>query len=467
MKFFKLLIGASLIVFLTTGCNITSESPEELIKDKPIYNRNEADLYKGIKKLLTKQTSLLQPNNSKEAAKINEVDLDNDGEKELVVFQKKESQDDKKDEVGFIVLTKNPDGTYTNKEKAYSLQEGEEIQYANFYDLNNDGNKEIVLLIKSEGKTNMYIYNFIDDEVKKVYTLNPTWLEDNKNLLDMKVKIGYIDGDDKLDILMLHFNSKTNKAYASLANFDKGLKLSNYVEFDNIKSLNNSYITLGTISTENKKGKTIEHKGIVLDMPIIKNDNYITQILYLKEGKLKKAFKDDDKSIMKPYYIPVEDINNDKVLDIPIVNGSGNIYTSKTSATISWYRWNGKDNLEDSSLLFTIQIYYNYQYKFRLLIPNELVNKLDIEQDYQEQSSDVLFKFYYYDILETEPKELFTIAVVNKNLIDENKKNVNQSAIILGENNDYTFTLYINNLEQLKKLKINEGSLKEYFSLIY
>lgn len=110
---------------------------------------------------------MLQPNNSKEAAKINEVDLDNDGEKELVVFQKKESQDDKKDEVGFIVLTKNPDGTYTNKEKAYSLQEGEEIQYANFYDLNNDGIKEIVLLIKSEGKTNMYIYNFIDDEVKK------------------------------------------------------------------------------------------------------------------------------------------------------------------------------------------------------------------------------------------------------------------------------------------------------------
>lgn len=283
----------------------------------------------------------------------------------------------------------------------------------------------------------------------------------------MKVKIGYIDGDDKLDILMLHFNPKTNKAYASLANFDKGLKLVNYVEFDNIKSLNNSYITLGTISTENKKGKTIEHKGIVLDIPILKNDNYITQILYLKDGKLKKAFKDDDKSIMKPYYIPVEDINNDKVIDIPIVNGSGNIYTSKTSATISWYRWNGKENLEDSSLLFISQIYYNYQYKFRLFIPNELVNKFYIEQDYQEQSSDVLFKFYYYDILETKPKELFTIAVVNKNIIDENKKNINQSSITLGENNDYTFTLYINNLEQLKNLKINEEALKEYFSLIY
>lgn len=463
MKLFKLLTCASLLVFLTTGCSIDSKSPEELIKYKPVYNENKEILYKGINQLLPLNSSLILPSNSSEVGKINNVDLNGDGVEELVAFEKKENLNDNQNKVGFIVLSKNEDETYTNKGNL--LQVGDYIEYANFYDLNNDGYKEIILLIKNRNKTNMHIYNFKEDEIKSIYTLNPTWIKNKQNLLDVKIKVGYIDDNDKLDILIMHYDPKNSKAYASLANFNKSLELIDFTEFSNVKNLSDLYITIGTIATEKVGNTKIEKKGVILDIPIIQDNNYITQILYIKDQKIKKAFSDDDKSTMKPYYIPIEDINKDKVIEIPIVNGSGNIYTQKNSANISWYKWNGKEDDEKSSLVFIIQIYYNYQYNYKMLIPNKLVNKVDIVQEYK--GNDVLFKFYYYDTVDVKLKNLFTISLVNKNLIDDKKNASSSNGIILNETNEYSFILYQNDLEELKKLNINIEALREYFSLIY
>ncbi len=464
MKLFKLITCASLLVLLTTGCSINSESPEELIKDKPICDENNEILYKGIKQLLPQNSSLMLPSNSSEVGKINEVDLDGDGVNELVAFEKKENLSENKNEVGFVVLSKNKNGAYTDKGNI--LQSGDSIEYADFYDLNNDGYKEIILLIKDVNKTNMHIYSFKNDELKKIYTLDPTWIKERENLLDLKIKIGYIDDDDKLDILLLHYDSKSSKVYTSLANFTKELQLIDSTEFDNVKGLNNLYITIGTIAKENLGDVIKEKKGVILDIPMIQENNYMTQIIYVKDKKINKAFNYNDKNLMKPYYIPTEDIDDDNVVDIPIVKGSGNIYTQKTSAQISWYKWNGKEK-EKSGLVFVSQIYYNYQYNYKVFIPNNLANKIDVQQAPQNKGNEVLFKFYYYDVVNVERKNLFTISVINNNLIEDKKDSSNANGMILKETDEYNFVLYQDDLEELKKLKINTEALRENFSLIY
>ncbi|MDK2586674.1 hypothetical protein QOZ83_12480 [Romboutsia sedimentorum] len=464
MKLFKLITCASLLVLLTTGCSINSESPEDLIKDKPICDENNEILYKGIKQLLPQNSSLMLPSNSSEVGKINEIDLDGDGVKELVAFEKKENLSENKNEVGFVVLSKNKYGAYTDKGNI--LQSGDSIEYANFYDLNNDGYKEIILLIKDVNKTNMHIYSFKNDELKKIYTLDPTWIKEREDLLDLKIKIGYIDDDDKLDILLLHYDSKSSKVYTSLANFTKELQLIDFTEFDNVKGLNNLYITIGTIAKEKLGYVTKEKKGVILDIPIIQNNNYMTQIIYIKDKKINKAFNYSDKSLMKPYYIPPEDIDDDNVMDIPIVNGSGNVYTPKTSAQISWYKWNGKEK-EKSGLVFISQIYYNYQYNYKVYIPNNLANKIYVQQAPQNKGNEVPFKFYYYDVVSVESKNLFTISVINKNLIEDKKNSSTANGIVLKETDEYNFVLYQDDLEELKKLKINTEALRENFSLIY
>ncbi|MFR8620077.1 MAG: hypothetical protein ACLVEC_04705, partial [Romboutsia timonensis] len=415
MKLFKLTALSALLMITLSGCSLNSESPEQLIKEKPVYSEASLKLYKQIEKILPSlNSSLLLPRNSSEVAKINEVDLNKDGEKELVVFEKKEDVNENKTEVGFMVLKKDKNGEY--QEEGNVLEGGETIEYANFYDLDKDNHLEIILLIKKQDKTNMYIYKFEDNELSKVDTLNPYWIKDKDNITDMKIKIEYIDNDDILDILVLNYNPKTNKVYSSLLNFDGKIKLLDYIEHENVKNLNNLYITYGQVDT-NKN-------GIVLDIPNLKDNNYRTQILYTKDKKLEKVFKDDDKNLMKPYYIAVEDINKDKVLEIPIVAGSSSIYTLQSSSTVSWYRWNGKYN-EDARLVFNSRIYYNYKYNFKLDIPNNLVNKIYSEQEYQGENT--LFKFYYHDSVENEPKNIFTIIVSPKPVADEGKNITNKS----------------------------------------
>ena len=454
MKLFKL---TTLIVSLVllSGCSLNSESPEQLIKEKPVMNEESLNLYEQIEKLLpAPNSSLLLPKNTSEVAKINKVDLDKDGEKEIVVFEKKENANENKTEVGFMVLKKNENGKY--QEQGNILESGDSIEYANFYDLDNDNNLEIILLVKKQDKTNMYIYKLKDNKLEKLDTLNPYWINNSDSLTDLKVKVDYIDNDDILDILVLNYNPKVNKVYASLLNFNDKIMLLDFIEFENIKNLNNLYITYGKIDT-NKK-------GIVLDIPNLKENNYSTQILYVENKKLKKIFKDNDKNLMKPYYIPVEDINHDKILEIPIVTGSSSIYTLQYSSNISWYRWNGKYN-EDAKLVFDRKIYYNYKYNFKLYLPNELVNKIYCEQDYQGENA--LFKFYYHDLVENEPKNIFTIVVYPKTIAEEAKNISNNTPIVLGENYDNTFVLQKNDVAMLENLNITTEALMDYFSLIY
>ena len=43
MKYFKLVGLIGLLTLFTTGCSINSESPEQLIKDKPVYNEDKKE----------------------------------------------------------------------------------------------------------------------------------------------------------------------------------------------------------------------------------------------------------------------------------------------------------------------------------------------------------------------------------------------------------------------------------------
>ena len=103
MRLFKFIALLYLSTITLSGCSLNSESPEQLIKEKPVYSEASLNLYKDIEKFLpTLNSSLLLPGNLSEVAKINEVDLDKDGKKELVCFEKKEDIFDMLEKFGLI-----------------------------------------------------------------------------------------------------------------------------------------------------------------------------------------------------------------------------------------------------------------------------------------------------------------------------------------------------------------------------
>ncbi len=443
MRLLKLTLLMGL-VFFTTGCNIESRSPEQLLKEKPIYSKEKESLYKGINQVILNATLEL-PKNSKDVGQINEEYLDIDGTKEVIAFSKKENQNKGTSEVGFTILSKNNNETYDAKGSQYI--HGDSIEYAKFCDLNNDDHKEIIFLSKLGYTYDLNIYSYKDNKISKLYSLDSA-IEN----LDVKISVSDIDDDKKEDILLITFDSATKKANISVLDFDKKLNLKGNVEIDDVKNINDLYITIGNVAPKKK--------GIVLDIPTIYNE-YKTQIVLFDNGELKKAL--NDFYTTKSYYIPSQDFNNDKVIEIPIGYITGNNYNKNEASNVSWYRWNGKFD-DDSEIVFVSEIYYNYKYNFKFLLPNNIAKKLDVTQDIENK--DTLFKFSYYDELKN-LKDLFSISVISKKSIDESKVMTTSNGIILNESLDNTFVLYINDIQEMEKLKITEESLKEYFSLIY
>lgn len=443
MRLLKLTLLMGL-VFFTTGCNIESRSPEQLLKEKPIYSKEKESLYKGINQVILNATLEL-PKNSKDVGQINEEYLDIDGTKEVIAFSKKENQNKGTSEVGFTILSKNNNETYDAKGSQYI--HGDSIEYAKFCDLNNDDHKEIIFLSKLGYTYDLNIYSYKDNKISKLYSLDSA-IEN----LDVKISVSDIDDDKKEDILLITFDSATKKANISVLDFDKKLNLKGSVEIDDVKNINDLYITIGNVAPKKK--------GIVLDIPTIYNE-YKTQIVLFDNGELKKAL--NDFYTTKSYYIPSQDFNNDKVIEIPIGYITGNNYNKNEASNVSWYRWNGKFD-DDSEIVFVSEIYYNYKYNFKFLLPNNIAKKLDVTQDIENK--DTLFKFSYYDELKN-LKDLFSISVISKKSIDESKVMTTSNGIILNESLDNTFVLYINDIQEMENLKITEESLKEYFSLIY
>src|SRR5699024_2619329 len=73
------------------------------------------------------------------------------------------------------------------------IEAGNSIEYANFYDLNSDGIKEIILLVKNIKETNLFVYELKDNELEKIYTLKSEWIPGKENIKDIKVFIDFIN----------------------------------------------------------------------------------------------------------------------------------------------------------------------------------------------------------------------------------------------------------------------------------
>lgn len=456
MKLLRVIILVLFVGYLSVGCAST-KSPEQLI-ERPVYDEEKQSIYYNVKRVLDKSAVIALPKNSSEVSSMNNIDLDNDGVDELIVFEKVEDVNSNKSKVGFIVLNEGNGKIYSVK--AEYMVEGNSIEYANFYDLDNDGNKEIILATKTDSKTILEVLRFEENKIIKKHQYNPTWIQNKDTYTEMKVEIGDLDNDDIKDIVIVSYNPDTHKMAVSLTYFNKYIRLVDFKMFTDVRNMENVYVEIHKVNTDKK--------GIVVDTRSFKEkDSYVTQILYLEDKILKKAFSDTNDKLKKPYYIPVEDINYDGIVEIPIVNNSAKGYRTKNSANISWYNWNGESD-EFMNLIFVSQIYYNYKNNFKLFIPNILANKISVEEDYKDNK--VSFEFYYYNSLkpQSELEKLFTINKVTKNKIDEGKgSNSKSGGFILSESDSETFMLLINNPQILKELNINKELIKECFLPVY
>ena len=201
MRLLKLVGVLSLVVILSTGCyknDNSEENPINLFDELPIYNQDKKYISDKVKRLAG-SANLILPYNSIDVGKINEVDLNNDGKKEIVFFEKRE---DIKNEVGFTVL-ESKDGE--SNDTMY-IENGDKIKYANFYDLDNDGKKEIILIIEEKNSTTLTICRYENGEIKELISKNNYDYFDRYKYSKAGVFVNDIDNDNNLELIVYNYS---------------------------------------------------------------------------------------------------------------------------------------------------------------------------------------------------------------------------------------------------------------------
>ena len=474
-KLIKLMLLAVVLLLTTTGCSTSTKSPEKLLT-KPNYDEEKALLNSGISKVLYQNVNLVFPENLKESGKINYVDLDEDGKNEIVAFQKKEKiNSDSK--VGFLILREDKE-SYSFLEDGVVLEKGDKIEYGGFYDLDGDGNKEIIMQYKDpDNISRLKVYAFKDNKISLKYQLDEIFADGNiipklnlspnntdsatssaGDIDNKKIKISYINDDNNMDMVVLGYNSSNRVLKISLVQFTSERAIVKDVKtIDDVNGISEAYITIGNISKY--------EKGIILDIPIGKDGAVGTEVMYVKDDKFVTVANCKDENMKKAYYVPVGDMNKDNIIDIPSIPANRSSFIDKAYAYITYYQWNG--NLDENNMEIIGQSYYNYQYNFRFSVPKEMQNLLYTEQKYEGEKIQLEFKATNVKtgILET----VFTVVVKPKSGTIEDKKGLTNSKDVLQvlENEDYTYDIIINNRKILKDYGVEENKLKESFSNTY
>lgn len=474
-KLIKLMLLAVVLLLTTTGCSTSTKSPEKLLT-KPNYDEEKALLNSGISKVLYQNVNLVFPENLKESGKINYVDLDEDGKNEIVAFQKKEKiNSDSK--VGFLILREDKE-SYSFLEDGVVLEKGDKIEYGGFYDLDGDGNKEIIMQYKDpDNISRLKVYAFKDNKINLKYQLDEIFADGNiipklnlspnntdsatslaGDIDNKKIKISYINDDNNMDMVVLGYNSSNRVLKISLVQFTSERAIVKDVKtIDDVNGISEAYITIGNISKY--------EKGIILDIPIGKDGAVGTEVMYVKDDKFVTVASCKDESMKKAYYVPVGDMNKDNIIDIPSIPANRSSFIDKAYAYITYYQWNG--NLDENNMEIIGQSYYNYQYNFRFSVPKEMQNLLYTEQKYEGEKIQLEFKATNVKTgtLET----VFTVVVKPKSGTIEDKKGLTNSKDVVQvlENEDYTYDIIINNRKILKDYGVEENKLKESFSNTY
>lgn len=429
-----------------TGCKTESmKSPEKLL-EKPITNEFNYKIYNEIRKLTPIDTTFVLPKNAIDVGRINKVDLNSNGNKEIVAFKKRTNENQGLNSIYMYIFESQGDSIVDDSEKMVRIS-GDTIKYANFIDLNNDGKKEIVLHISNRGFENVYIYEYSNNVVKKKAEYNTSKYSIRLNFFD------YNDDGKKECLAVLQDLTSYDVIFSKMDVIDGDIIFNKFETSKNIDSLDKVDIVNGKVAKD-LNGSIFMYQSF--------NGSVISQVLIYKNDKFIKTLNEENPKLKNPFFMRPQDIDGDGVLEIPKIEFKFSNNTPKESNVVTWYKWNG-DQSENSRLDISKQIFYCYDYNFKVEGPSNLNNKFFIQQKYRQDNS--VFEFSYKNS-NKKLEKLFNITVIVKNGEDLDKKKSEQENNILYEDEQYIYLYNPTNSKYLDKYKIDFNTVKKHFEII-
>lgn len=300
-------------------------------------------------------------------------DTDGNYQNEAFVFYSKLSDDTTSNEIHMNFIIKDSDGWKTVNDV---LLDGNTVDSVGFFDINNDGLKEIFVSLNTFGQSRkkLEIYMISDKDIKQCFKENHSVY----SVLDINS-----DGEKEVLTLNLTAEEKTSVASAYKISNQKYTCIGNCALDGNITSYS------APIISKLKNGKP----AVFVDAQK-SADMLITEIIYWDKGlkaPLYDSVSTENHITLRSSALACSDIDNDGFCEIPFTEtaNSNNYDATKVYAV----QWRAFDSAKFKTSAVTLQ---NYGVGYSVTIPNYFVEEGENKSIYFENNANENTCILYY-----------------------------------------------------------------------
>ena len=397
------LLSCLSVMLIFCGCNLELASPESLITP-PKSNQEKLQQKQLVTSFLGREESLIMPEALNSANAYQHLDLDGDGEEEIVAFYTNKESNFM---LGFLIL-KQSENQWFLKHKAVAY--GTDIDYFSVQDLDEDGSTEILLGVSTGygSQKELYLYQMTEQEL-----------------------VDIADGDHVVyDQIALAHNEQNGNVIVTARMDTSVLEGSS-----NITVYDYNYGTLAPVYNETFTGYCSEMRfeqvgenteGVYLAM----RHNHFVNILLLKETQ-------DGFAVVMEHPLPYDyeemsriqmfrDENNDGIVEIislwsPEINDSTKGYEEFIQV---WLQWDGMEGLQAVDAILE-----SSSDGYRFSVPLEWMDSL--YYDFRSQDT-IVWADFYAENDNMEFETVFSIAAIDQIVWDNMEQTGNM--VVLGNN---------------------------------
>lgn len=431
MKKFKLLVLCFAAFIGLSGCHLELPSPDKLI-EPPASNEEKIQQKQIISKLLSDEDALTLtvPDNMDDPSAYIVVDIDKDDEREMLAFY---ANAENIFEQGFVILKEDPnekDGWYIAQKVS---ETGDNIDYFKLFDLNKDGQDELLFGLNSWGSKYLYCYGL------------------NNGRWEFLARIQY-------DMLATNLTAAENQLVASVSDINSNPATSQI----NVYTLRGDEVAKVYEDTIKGYCKAIvcgqfapKRQGIGLAM---QHNQYYTMVLLLEDAigyhvELEEPLSYDYANEQEMDIF--RDVNNDGIQEIcyllPPSDDAGN-HTLKDYLRV-WYQWQ-----EDVGLQAVQASFNNSRDGYEFLLPSQWIGR--VEYRFSKGQGIEWTDVFLTQDAGGEGVKLFSIAAIDTYTWEQSTNLPKEQITVLG-NNPNKKKVYIAMLSQdlPEEMPITENQL--------
>ena len=405
MKLRKLfcLLGCLLTVLIFCGCDLQLASPENLITP-PKSNQEKLQQKQLITSFLTREESLIVPEALDTSNAYQFLDLDQDGEDEIVAFYTNKESNFM---LGFLILDQNGKQWYL-KHKAVAY--GTDIHYFLMDDLDEDGIIEILLGVTTGygSQKELYLYQIDYEELVDV--------SDGEHVVYDQITLARSERDGNVLV--------TARMDTSVLEGSSNITVYNY-DYGVLSPVYNETFT-GYCSEMRFEQVARNTDGVYLAM----RHNHFVNVLLLKE--MEEGF-----AVVMEHPLPYDyegmssvqlfrDENNDGIVEIislwsPEINDSTKGYDEYVQV---WLQWDGLEGLQAVEAVLESK-----SDGYRFSVPLNWMDSL--YYDFRTQDT-IVWTDFYAENNNMEFETVFSIAAIDQ-LVWDNMEH-GENMVVLGNN---------------------------------